>query len=89
MAEVKSGQSLAVPAHLRNAPTDLMKQIGNGEGYRYAHDEPDGYAAGEHYFPDEMDELRFYEPADAGLERKIAKRLATLRALDTAPVKNS
>lgn len=82
MAEVKAGASLPVPAHLRNAPTDLMKEIGNGEGYRYAHDEPEAYAAGERYFPDEMDERSYYQPRDAGLERKIAQRLATLRALD-------
>ena len=86
MAEVKAGGSLPVPAHLRNAPTALMKEIGNGEGYRYAHDEPEAYAAGERYFPDEMeDEVGtpiYYRPRDSGLESKIAKRLATLRALD-------
>ena len=82
MADVKAGESLPVPAHLRNAPTDLMKEIGNGAGYRYAHDEPDAYAAGEQYFPDNMELPSYYRPVDAGLESKIARRLATLRALD-------
>ncbi len=82
MAEVKAGPSLPVPAHLRNAPTDLMKEIGNGEGYRYAHDEPEAYAAGERYLPDELGERVYYQPRDAGLERKIGQRLAKLRALD-------
>ncbi len=83
MAEVKAGESLPVPAHLQNAPTDLMKELGHGDGYRYAHDEPAGYAAGERYFPDGMKEVNYYQPAEAGLERKIAQRLATLRALDS------
>jgi len=82
LAEVKAGASLPVPAHLRNAPTDLMKEIGNGEGYRYAHDEPEAYAAGERYFPPELGERSYYQPRDAGLERKIAQRLAKLRARD-------
>lgn len=86
MADVKAGASLPVPAHLRNAPTDLMKEIGNGEGYRYAHDEPDGYAAGEQYFPDGMQTPSYYEPRDAGLESKIAKRLAALRDLDRSEI---
>jgi len=82
MADVKASESLPVPAHLRNAPTDLMKEIGNGEGYRYAHDEPDAYAAGEQYFPDGMQPPTYYQPTQAGLESKIAKRLAALRELD-------
>lgn len=82
MADVKAGASLPVPAHLRNAPTDLMKELGNGDGYRYAHDEPEAYAAGERYFPDELAERTYYQPRDAGLERKIGQRLAKLRALD-------
>jgi len=82
MADVKAGESLPVPAHLRNAPTDLMKEIGNGAGYRYAHDEPEAYAAGEQYFPDNMEVPSYYRPVDAGLESKIARRLAKLRALD-------
>ncbi len=84
MAEVRAGASLPVPAHLRNAPTELMQEIGNGEGYRYAHDEPEAYAAGERYFPDELGERSYYQPRDAGLERKIGQRLAKLRALDEA-----
>jgi len=82
MADVKAGESLPVPPHLRNAPTDLMKELGHGAGYRYAHDEPEAYAAGESYFPAALGERRYYEPADAGLEQKIARRLAKLRALD-------
>ena len=59
-----------------------MKDLGHGEGYRYAHNEPDAYAAGERYFPDEMPDEQFYHPTNRGLERKIAERLATLRARD-------
>jgi putative ATPase len=74
--------SLEVPLHLRNAPTRLMKQIGYGKGYRYAHDEPDAYAAGERYFPDSMPERRYYVPAPRGLEIKIGEALASRRARD-------
>jgi putative ATPase len=74
--------SLEVPLHLRNAPTRLMKEIGYGKGYRYAHDEPDGYAAGERYFPDTMPERRYYVPAPRGLEIKIGEALAARRARD-------
>jgi len=70
-----------VPMHLRNAPTKLMKQLGHGKAYRYAHDEPHGYAAGEQYFPDGV-QARFYKPTDRGLEGKIAEKLAFLRQLD-------
>jgi putative ATPase len=73
--------SAPVPLHLRNAPTKLMKQLGHGKAYRYAHDEPHGYAAGESYFPDGCD-ARFYSPTDRGLEVKIAEKLAFLRELD-------
>lgn len=73
--------SAPVPMHLRNAPTKLMKELGHGKAYRYAHDEPNGYAAGEHYFPDGL-QTRFYYPTDRGLEGKIAEKLAYLRALD-------
>jgi putative ATPase len=73
--------SAPVPLHLRNAPTSLMKQLGHGQAYRYAHDEPHGYAAGERYFPDGL-ETRFYYPTDRGLEIKIAEKLAFLRDLD-------
>jgi putative ATPase len=74
--------SLEVPLHLRNAPTRLMKEIGYGKGYRYAHDEPGGYAAGERYFPDEMPERRYYVPAPRGLEIKIGEALNARRARD-------
>ncbi len=78
-AWVKADGSRAVPMHLRNAPTQLMKQLGHGEGYRYAHDEADGFSAGQTYFPDGMQPQRFYEPVDRGLEIKIAEKLARLR----------
>ncbi|CAN5303136.1 replication-associated recombination protein A [soil metagenome] len=71
--------SLPVPARLRNAPTRLMKSLGHGKDYRYAHDEADAFAAGEIYFPDEMDPRIYYEPAARGLEIRIAERLADLR----------
>jgi putative ATPase len=76
--------SLEVPLHLRNAPTRLMKDIGYGKGYRYAHDEPGGYAAGERYFPDEMPDRRYYVPAPRGLEIKIGEALEARRARDRA-----
>jgi putative ATPase len=76
--------SLEVPVHLRNAPTKLMKAFGHGATYRYAHDEPDGYAAGERYFPEAMPERRYYRPVGRGLEIKIAEKLERLRALDEA-----
>ena len=69
-----------VPLHLRNAPTALMKDAGWGDGYRYAHDEADGFAAGATYFPDEMGETVYYEPVERGLEARIAERLRDLRA---------
>jgi putative ATPase len=74
--------SLEVPLHLRNAPTRLMKEIGYGKGYRYAHDEPEGYAAGERYLPDGMPERRYYVPVPRGLEIKIGEALASRRARD-------
>ncbi|HEY0747583.1 MAG TPA: replication-associated recombination protein A [Steroidobacteraceae bacterium] len=74
--------SLEVPLHLRNAPTRLMKEIGYGKGYRYAHDEPEGYAAGERYFPDEMPDRRYYVPVARGLEIKIGEALVARRARD-------
>ncbi len=80
--------SLEVPLHLRNAPTRLMKDIGYGKDYRYAHDEPGGYAAGEHYFPDGMPERRYYVPAPRGLEIKIGEALSARRAQD-AKAKNA
>ena len=80
---VKEDGSRAVPIHLRNAPTKLMKELGYGHAYRYAHDEPEAYAAGEHYFPDDLQSPpRFYTPTPRGLEGKIGERLAYLRELD-------
>lgn len=73
--------SAPVPMHLRNAPTKLMKALGHGQAYRYAHDEPHGYAAGESYFPEGL-RSRFYQPTDRGLEGKISEKLAFLRSLD-------
>ena len=78
----KSSGSLSVPLHLRNAPTRLMKNIGYGRAYRYAHDEPEAYAAGEHYLPEELRGAKLYEPTDRGLEARIRERLARLRELD-------
>ena len=82
MADARELGSLPVPERLRNAPTALMKSLGHGEGYRYAHDEDEAYAAGEHYFPDEMSERRYYSPPDRGLESRIRERLSRLRARD-------
>jgi putative ATPase len=79
---VRNDQSRPVPEHLRNAPTKLMKELGYGREYRYAHDEPDAYAAGENYLPDGMKPPGLYEPTDRGLEGKIAEKLARLRELD-------
>jgi len=88
-AFVSQDGSREVPLHLRNAPTKLMKQLDYGKDYRYAHDEAEGYAAGEDYFPDGMPEVSFYEPTERGLEAKIAEKLAHLRALDAkAKIKN-
>jgi putative ATPase len=79
---VANDDSRTVPVHLRNAPTRLMKELGFGREYRYAHDEPDAYAAGETYFPDGMPNVEWYRPTDRGLEAKIAEKLAYLRSLD-------
>ncbi|MFO8023580.1 replication-associated recombination protein A [Thiohalophilus sp.] len=81
-ADVQQGGSDEVPIHLRNAPTRLMKELGYGKAYRYAHDEPEAYAAGETYFPESFGERRYYYPVDRGLEIKIAEKLAHLRELD-------
>jgi putative ATPase len=82
MSDVKQHGSYEVPIHLRNAPTKLMKELGYGKAYRYAHDEPEAYAAGETYFPDDMPERRYYQPTPRGLEAKISEKLAHLRELD-------
>ncbi len=79
---VRNDASRPVPEHLRNAPTKLMKELGYGREYRYAHDESDAYAAGENYFPDDMAQPKFYEPTPRGLEAKIKERLDHLRELD-------
>jgi putative ATPase len=81
MEDAKRLGTLEVPLHLRNAPTGLMKGLGYGKGYRYAHDEPDGYAAGEKYFPDEMPPARYYEPVERGLEIRIREALERFRSL--------
>jgi putative ATPase len=79
MADVEEFGTLDVPARLRNAPTRLMKELGYGRGYRYAHDEADAFAAGERYLPDEMPDRRYYRPVPRGLEVKIGEALARLR----------
>ena len=81
-AFIKQDQSRPVPVHLRNAPTKLMKELGYGKAYRYAHDEPNGYAAGEQYLPDGLEGQRWYEPVPRGLETRISDKLAELRRLD-------
>ena len=81
-ALVRDDKSRPVPEHLRNAPTRLMKDLGYGRDYRYAHDEADAYAAGENYMPQGVSRTQFYEPTPRGLEAKIRERLAELRALD-------
>ena len=83
-ADAEKLGSLEVPLHLRNAPTRLMKDIGYGKGYRYAHDEPGGYAAGERYFPDAMPDRRYYVPVNRGLEIKIGEALNARRSRDSA-----
>ncbi|MEM8815805.1 MAG: replication-associated recombination protein A [Pseudomonadota bacterium] len=85
---VKRG-SLDVPMHLRNAPTSLMRELGHGEGYRYAHDESDGYAAGVNYFPDAMPPTRYYHPAPRGLESRIGEWLEALRRRDQQTQRNN
>jgi putative ATPase len=84
MADARENGSLEVPVHLRNAPTKIMKELGYGREYRYAHDEPGAYAAGETYFPEEMGEPSYYQPVDRGLEIKIKEKLERLRASDIA-----
>jgi putative ATPase len=78
-ADAKAQGSLEVPLHLRNAPTKLMEEIGYGRGYRYAHDEPDAYAAGARYFPDDLPDRRYYVPVPRGLEIKIGEALEARR----------
>jgi putative ATPase len=82
MADAKSSSSLDVPDHLRNAPTQFMKEIGYGQDYRYAHDEENAFASGETYFPEEMSEKVYYHPVARGLETKISEKLNRLRELN-------
>lgn len=84
MADVRANPSHDVPVHLRNAPTKLMKNLDYGGSYRYAHDEPGAYAAGENYFPEELKDRRYYFPVERGLEDKIGEKLERLRELDAA-----
>jgi putative ATPase len=79
---ISEGKNYDVPMHLRNAPTKLMKDLNYGKEYRYAHDEPHAFAAGEKYFPDELDPIQFYNPSDRGLEIKINEKLNFLRELN-------
>lgn len=81
-AFVSQDRSRDVPTHLRNAPTRLMKDLGHGKAYRYAHNEPNGYAAGQRYLPDDMADPNWYAPTDRGLEAKIAQKLAQLSQWD-------
>ena len=81
-AHIKKDGTRPVPMHLRNAPTKLMKELDYGKGYRYAHDETDGFAAGEQYLPDGMENASFYQPVERGLEIKIADKLRTLKKLN-------
>jgi putative ATPase len=80
--DVEKYGSLDVPLHLRNAPTRLMRQLGHGKGYRYAHDEAEAYAAGERYLPDEMPDRRYYSPVPRGFEIRIAEAMARRHARD-------
>ena len=83
-AFVASDGSRPVPLHLRNAPTRLMKDLGYGKAYRYAHDEPHAYAAGESYLPEGVATPNWYRPTTRGMEARIGEKLAHLRALDEA-----
>ena len=82
MKDIKQNGSLAVPNHLRNAPTKLMASLDYKKDYRYAHNEPEAYAAGENYFPDELIGTQYYQPVNRGLEIKIAEKLKHLKKLD-------
>ena len=82
MRDVRENGSQEVPLHLRNAPTRLMKELGYGNEYRYAHDEPEAYAAGEDYFPETIEPRQYYHPVPRGLESKIRDKLEHLTRLD-------
>ena len=85
---IKDHQQFDVPLHLRNAPTKLMEKLDYGKNYRYAHNEPDAYAAGVKYFPDEMKYVNFYKPTNRGLEIKIKEKLEYLKSLDDSFINN-
>nr|WP_164504236.1 replication-associated recombination protein A [Nitrosomonas sp. HPC101] len=87
-AFIKRDKSRTVPMHLRNASTKLLKELGHGREYRYAHDEPNAYAAGENYFPDNMAAVQFYQPTTYGLEAKIREKLGYLHSLDKQAEEN-
>jgi putative ATPase len=82
MEDCREQTSEDVPLHLRNAPTALAEDMGHGADYRYAHDEPEAFAAGENYFPESLRERSYYQPTDRGLEKRIAEKLAHLRELN-------
>lgn len=84
MADIRKDPDYPVPVHIRNAPTALMKELGYGEEYRYAHDEPDAFAAGESYLPEEIHQRRYYEPVPRGLEIRLAEKRERLDALNRA-----
>ena len=88
-ADVRRHGSLPVPLHLRNAPTSLMRELGHGKSYRHAHDEPEGYAAGETYLPERLAGRRYYAPVGRGLEIRIAEKLSRLEELDRAAAEMS
>jgi putative ATPase len=83
-ADIRQQPSYEVPLHIRNAPTRLMKELDYGKSYRYAHDEPDAFAAGENYFPEEIADSRYYFPTSQGLEKTIGEKLARFRELNAA-----
>ena len=88
MADIRQDPDYEVPVHLRNAPTKLLKSMGHGDSYRYAHDEPEGFAAGESYLPDAVHQRRYYEPVNRGLEIKLSEKRQRLDALnDQSPTK--
>lgn len=87
MADIRSDPDYEVPVHLRNAPTKLLKSMGHGEEYRYAHDEPDAYAAGEAYLPEAIHQRRYYQPVQRGLEIKLAEKRERLDSLDASSPK--
>ena len=82
MADIRNDPDYEVPVHLRNAPTKLMKSLGHGDDYRYAHDEPDGFAAGESYLPEAVHGRRYYQPVNRGLEIKLGENRQRLDALN-------